>query len=297
MSKRILNISPYHIGTLEAFTKVVEILSEKFDKGLSYNFKNLFFLTMLQSGVDGFRFYGNEYEKYIDSDFIKNKTSIENFDKIKLKFDGLDKVMQKHSLTKLEKDDEEFSSIKYFLVDLFLARDTNRSMVTTLGIPPITILEGKYKPEFVLALKNLWECISTVNIECPMPILTYEKKDIKIFEEIISSDLFDEYVLSQKELENKNNKISEVVSYIKEKSINIIKKFKQKIYLKESMIKVVDVSNKFVNVFGNNVTSFLSNNLRDEFEKLLNNNNRIVIYNFDQIVNELVIQRIKRLKG
>lgn len=249
---------------------------------------------MLQSGVDGFRFYGNEYEKYIDSDFIKERTATENFLKFQLKLDTLNENFNKNNLSNSVNDDE--SVLKFFLADLFLARDTNRAMVNTLSMPQITELEGKYEPDFILSLTNLFSCISTINIESPMPIFTYEKQDIKIFEEILTSDLFDKYVLSQKELDNKNNKIAEVKDYIKSTSINIIKMFKQKIYLKESIIKLVDISDKFVSLFGNNVTSFLSNGLRNELEKLVNSKKRIVIYNFNHIVDELIIQRIKRLK-
>ncbi len=303
MPKRIANISPYHIGTLDAFTDaftiVIEKASEIVDGGEKYNFRRVFFSSMFQSGVDGFRFYGDNYERFVDSDFIRKRIVKESYNKISLIDDELKALITnkylKSTPTKLE--NTSLGQLRHFLSDLILALHTKRSMVTTLGIPNTFELEKYLKPEFILFLNNLFNCISTINIESPVPILSFEKKEIEIFEEIIRSDLFEEYVSSQKELENRDNKLSDVILYIKDKSINLIKKFRQNVYLKDHMIKVVDIGDNAVNTFGNKITSFLSKNLSNELKSMLNNDKRIIIYNFNHIFTEIFMQRLSKIKN
>ena len=290
-------MSSYHLGTLDAFTDVMKIISEKLDDGERYNIQRVFFSTMFQSGVDGFRFYG-DHERIVESDFIKKRIVIENYTEVwKLNTEIKDIISRNYLKLQLNSSEPNpLSYLNYFLTDLILALHSKRSMVTTVGIPKLFELDKYLKPEFILLLNNLFKSVSTINIESTIPLLTFEKTEIKIFEEILNSDLFKDYVQSQRELENKDNKIVDVVPYIKDKSINLIKKFRQNIGLKDYMIKVVDLSNSVTEMFGNKLTSLLSNNLNQSFKNILNNNKRIVIYSFDNVFFELLKQRLGKIK-
>ena len=190
MSQRVANVTPWNFGVLDAYTDVIAKLSEIVDGGEVYDFRKLFYTTMVQCGVQGFRLYGDPPKEVAHSLFLMERIVCADTSDLVEKANEIDGILRANT-TKAAGDAEaerRLSLMSSFLAELLLAGETGRAMVSTLPPPDVEELRGTLRPELLHVLSNLFGAIETISVPSPVPRLEIPSSVVKRFEDVLVSN-------------------------------------------------------------------------------------------------------------
>ncbi len=296
MNQRKVYISAYNLGALAAYNDTLNMppLIEKL-KAHPWDVEGLFYSTMIQGGIQRFQFFPSDKRSTKKSTFLSNRVSFfsEHDQDYSFVTGLIDKYFSNFLPDNYKKDDkyDPVISLSYFLVDLFFSIRKKTSIVCILPLPRLTKCEQLLPPELLIPIRNFFNTIETENANLPLIKKTVSHKDIKVVEDIISSDLFSQYCLYHKDLENSKKPVSIAISEVSKAGQRMLNKYSQVLDIRKLTMSLLPISSKLVDVlfgklpeiFVEQVASFLGNVLKNE--------QRVVIYQLDPLFTELIHKR------
>jgi hypothetical protein len=308
-NRRRVFISPSQYGALGVYGKVINfppILKALNQSQL--NFSGIFFSTMIQSGIEEFEIlpsygYHDELKQFIfNSEFlsdrvVENSKDEESYAKILEKFDIL---FDEHTIKKELNDDEKANILftKSYITDLLFAMKKDLNLVS-LALTPrsdLTKLDPIIDPELLFPLKNFLSLIECENLRLPLPATSIQHVDVKIFEDIITSDVFSDYVSSHRNLENKKNVKTKAFFQIAKNAKLVKKTFTNYVDLKDLSVNTMEITPKIVDVFGGKIWSLVADStmrlIKSTFVKYGSMDKRLIIYDYSPYSKEILHNRV-----
>ncbi|MGB2728956.1 MAG: hypothetical protein WBD09_10875 [Halobacteriota archaeon] len=293
MKMRKVLISPYQLGALDALNTVVN-LPPILEQVPQMDVEGLFYLYMIQAGAEKFVITPIESRSAKYSEFLSKRISFLSEEPYRKVYDIVATVFQSY-LPEGYEIDPKFSnigSVKAFLADLLLSLEKRLDMVCILPIPDPAKVEGILPPELFHPIQNLINTFDSESAKLPLPKSSVLSTNVKIFQEIITSDLFSRYSLMHQELANARSSKNKVIFNIVESGGKLLIKYEKLLYLKPLTISLLPVTAKLIDV----VFGKLPGTLAEYSSKLLNNwlkdERRIVLYHFHPKFEEIVRRRI-----
>lgn len=293
MNKRKVIIGPFQLGALAALDAVVNLPSilkhvPKMDA------ENLFYACMIQSGVEEFEVPSLKGLSVKESSFLSERISLIP-EETYLKCSESTKRIFKDYLPEGYKIDDRYSaiwSLEFFLTDLFLAFERKISIVRILPIPDLTKAEGLIPPELFYPVQNLLNAFDSETTTLPLPKSSISAKNVKEFQDIITSDLFSQYALAHQELDNNKLTKRKVISDITKAGHGLFQKYKRLLYLKNLAISSLPVTAKTIDLIFGKLAGILAEYAAGQLNNWLKNEKRIVLYHFYPTFQEIVLRRL-----
>ncbi len=296
MKKRKVLISPYQQGALDALYTVVN-LPPILEQVPQMDVEGLFYSYMIQAGAENFVVSPIESSSAKYSEFISKRISFLSEDRFRKVYDIVGTVFQSY-LPEGYKIDPRFSkvgSVEAFLADLLLSLEEKLDMVCILPIPDSAKFEGILPPELFHPIQNLINAFDSESAKLPLPKSSILSTNVKILQEIITSDLFSRYSLKHQELANALASKKKAIFDINEFGGKLLIKYEKLIYLKPLTISLLPVTAKLIDV----VFGTLPGTLAEYSSKLLTNwlkdERRIVLYHFHPTFEDIVRRRLASL--
>ena len=304
--RRRIFLSPCHLEAIQVYNEVVNLplLVEEY-KLPEMDFRNIFFSTMIQCGVEEFVMISSNPKRdtpNFDSDFLSSRIIFDRklstqyfkiFDKINPLFIG------HHENEKLEKADRnEAHSARSFITDLLFGMKTNLGSVniTLYPYPDLMRLNTFLEPELYYPIKNLMSLIEKDNLKLPLPTKSILHKDILKYEEIIESSLFSKYVLAHQNFERNSLPKYRALTQIRKDAKNLQNRFSKYINLKEILINSLNVIPPSVELFGGKIYGSVAEKLLKIMEPIfkdnISNNRRFINYQFTPITEDVLKKRL-----
>ena len=298
MPQRVVNVTPGNLGALDAYTDVIANLSEIVDGGEVYDFRKLFYATMVQCGVQGFRMYGDPPKEVANSLFLSQRTVCVDTAEFTEQAKRIDDILRAYTIK--EGGDTHvkgrLSHMSYFLSDLLLTAKTGRAMVSTLRPPDAEELRGILRPEILHVLSNLLGAIDTVSVPSPVPRLEVPSGAVKRFEDVLLSDLFRDYSQRHAELEVANIAPAIAVANVREAGKRLVQRFGQTVSVKEAAVRIIPVTTALVDTIGGKVLGIVAKAFGESFARILQDDRRLVIYCFHEVFDQIWGQRLLRVR-
>lgn len=294
MNRRKVIVSPYNLGALSALNAVVNcppILKHvsKMDA------ENLFYACMIQSGVEEFEIPSFEGLLVNKSRFLSERISLIP-EKIYRKCIKTVEMIFEGYLPEGYKRDMRYSSIwglESFLTDLLLSLERKRSMVLILGVPDLTETEGLIPPEIFYPVQNLLNAFDSETTTLPLPRSSISAKNVSEFRDIITSDLFSQYVLAHQKLDNNKLARRKVISDITKVGHSLFQEYKRLLYLKDIAILSLPVTAKAIDLVFGKLAGILAGYAADQLNNWLKNEKRIILYDFHPKFLEIILRRVR----
>ncbi len=298
MTERVANLNDYDLGALDAFTDVISKLSEIVDGGPKYDFHRLFYSTLIQSGVHSIRLFGTLPSQIADSRFLRRRTLVCSPAKLMNEEERIRERLTANLVTDTVGFDDErnISVVSRFLANLTFAASTRRAMVSTLGIPRLQELEGVVHPDVLIVVDHLFAAIETVSVPSPVPKLEVPARAVRQLDDVLGSDLFNEYCRSQEGLANGEVATASASVRLKNSAVSLARRFREVVTVRQTLLRMLPVTKALVDTVAGSIGEAVTDSLGSALSGLLQENRRVVVYSFHDVFEGLYTSRLKRIR-
>lgn len=304
--RRRIFISPYQLKALDWLSDVVNIqpIIESLHVPIM-DFQKIFYSTMFQCGVEELKLIcpaENQKNFETESDFLRDRIRFDSG--LNHKYELLlrkvrpifEEYFEDENLRMSEQ--ENIFKTEVILTDLLFEMQTNLSSVSILPWlkPDLESLRKTLEPEKYYPIKNLFSMIENDNLNLPLPSQSILSTEVKKFEMIIESDIFQSYTISHKNLENKKIEKSKALFQIKEKGKMLQTRFERNINIKEFGVNTLNLAPPFIEVLLGKIPGVAAESILKLFDPILSrsvtDNQRLVTYEFSQRSKEILNDRL-----
>lgn len=293
MANRTVNISMIHHAALAGMESAI---ASSFDVDICDYHDHLIYTAMVQSGVKKFRVIGGLSKQIRESEFLSERCEEYQFDKYHQVIDRVSKTFYDTSLDRVESKSHDLIPLSLFISDIIFALETKSAMVSVFGIPDLSEYHGRLRLDQTAILSSLINAVNQVELATPVPKWEILSKDVSIFEEIITSDLFSSYSSSHALLELPSENTSLVVKDIKDKGKALTNKFSRYLDIQGMATSLIPITTSIIDTFFGKIPGLIAEAFGKKLEDLIDGNKRITIYDYGKSHRNLLIAHYKRLK-
>jgi hypothetical protein len=284
MSK-ITYISPLNISGINSITELANsnAFLEHLDP-VDYHF--LLFSTLYQSGTDFFQLHINNLPpSIIANPFWKNKfieTDKKAYSISLLKAGKLLEANFDFELDKKYNAPQHINLLNYFS-SLFYSTKTGIPFVNAEFAESrnFDFLESRFSKELFFVIKNLYSLIQPDSISTITPQYSVLKKDVRRFEDITESTLYQKYADSLNLL-SQTDKVDSIKKDIHVSALKLYNKFGKSLDIKAMTFGFLKFNKKIIDLFVNKTASIFGDYLLDSIEKVTTGKKKISYYKVDQ---------------
>src|SRR6266536_719231 len=202
-------IGPFQLGVLSALSEAL-VIAERVTGQTGVDLEEIFYASSFQAGIDEFLVADVEGTPGPRSTFLLDHTRRLPKEKTRQSHDLIRSALSRHLPSGWERNDQ-YSAVwgmQAFLADLFDAMGTGAAVLSPWGIPDIAETHELLPSEFAVLLSNLLGGIQVLTSTSPIPQRFVPRDDLERFNQILTSDLFGEYVSKQGQLDDANYTVS-----------------------------------------------------------------------------------------
>ena len=259
---------------------------------------SLIYSAMIQAGVQRFRVVGPMTKQVRESQFLSRRCEEYSFDDYKQLMDSVEDTLSQHAVFHLKEDSEntELFGLTWFLTELIFSLQTKSAMVSVLPMPNIADYVGKLSPEMLAAVMGLFQKIDPLPLDLPIPQLRVLSDDVKIFHEVISSDLFSAYAASQQLLESSGEEKESTARLILNKGKALLNCFSSVLDFKRISLSLIPVTSSLIDTVCGKFPGSLADAFGIALTEALNNKRRVTIYNYGDTHKRLLMEHYRAVK-
>ena len=279
MSNRIVNISMLHHTGLAAMEWS---LRDYFGVESNEYHDNLIYASMIQAGIQRFRIVGHAPKSIRDSDFLRHRCEEYSFNEYEVVMDSIRAVIESHatgSPTHSSKHSDLFPLV-WFLTELVFSLKTKSAMVSVLPVPSVGQYSGILTPEMLSAVGTLIQKVHPIQIDLPIPQSEILSDDVKVFHELVRSDLFASYSSSHELLESSDADEQSAIRSILADAKALRFRFSSLLDAKRVMLSLLPVTASLIDTVCGKFPGSLANIFGDALTEALKSRQRITIYNY-----------------
>lgn len=300
MMKGKIYISPEDLKGIKVVSEMGN--SEPFLKYLDeVNYQFLLFSTLYQSGANLFHVDLEHIPLELQNNpFWEGKfIQIPNSEYYPLKAKAI-KILENNFDRELDKKFKasQYNNLTEHFTTLFYAVKNNIPFLTTQFVDKndFNFLESRLSIELFKSIKNLYSLVKSDQIQTICPQYSAMKKDIRRFEDIANSSIFEDYNDSLLLLEHEK-KPEKLIQKIKQKSNQIYSKHTASLELKDIAFSLLKTNKRILDLFTNKATSIIGDFGIEFLEKIINEKNKIHYYESkENYVFRLWAERISELR-
>ena len=259
---------------------------------------HLIYTAMLQAGVQRFRIPGPLPKHIQDSQFLRRRCKEYPFEQYKKVMDSIGAIISEHTIRAAEpKSQDTFFGLTFFLSDLIIALQTKSAMVDVLGLPNPAKYSGRLSPEMQSSINGLLKKIKPVSLDLPIPQWRVLSEDVKVFQEIISSDLFASYSASHYLLESSEEKEQSVFKEILSKARKLCERFGGVLDTRRLPLSLIPVTASLIDSVCGKLPGSVANVFGNALTEALRDRKRVTIYNYRDVHLKLIAEYYANLKA
>ena len=294
-------VSPFQIGFVHGWESLLNenIFTKEGQEQI--DLQKMFFNFLIQSGAQEILLLGsNNYLFKKDSPsppniisrikFLKNYNDIKN--KIKIKEFLIENLKSKNYIKK--KETQSFIDVlSYDLGSMIFCAD-NRLGYCSSTFAKINQrkLYDFFKMETANPLFHLLKSLKNSQFSSTEYKFSTSQRDIKIIEEILKSNHYTYLSNAHLKLRNSKENLQNTKNDIEKLADDLKKNYDSKLKLKKGVLLTLDFGKKITDIFGDFVGS-ISDSLYSQIKKIVEKENRLVIYDSRKLLSEIASIRMK----
>lgn len=289
--RRVL-VGAYQIGSLVAYERHINAMPLE-----AVDVRSLFYGTMFQAGASGFVLPQGLESDVPDSSFVADRVTY-----VPLEEYGRTGMLVEATFRRFVPDYEECTpgnyplwQLAHFLVDLLMCARQRVAMVTTLPLPSIESLEPTVPAELLLSIRNLLAGIERNDANLPIPASAVSVESVLRLNEILNSDLFSEYSAAHGTLDSGGSPTAQAMDELASLGRDLARRHSRELRLKRAGVGLLSLSSKLISAACGPLPGALADFAADCLERSLASCDRIVMYQLDELLGQIMLSRVKRL--
>lgn len=255
---------------------------------------NVFYSSMLQAGIDKIELPFCEKEQDSVAPFIRKRLLVRSGAEWVQSFFTVHEFFADHipSFASEKNHDSDVLDLYTFLIDLLYALSSGRNLLNAKRFPDQSKLLGKLPPEVLIPIRNLLDTFERINPTSLYPRMTIDQDNVALFQEIIMSQRFNEYKSAHSSLEDPSLPTNVSSRHVSQATKSMSSKTKRWLKGRKALVSVLPFSARIVDmIFG-----ALPGKLAEQFARMtqdwLTRNQRLVVYQMDDISRQLIKGRL-----
>jgi len=289
-------IGPFQLGVLSALSEAL-VIAERVTGQTGVDLEEIFYASSFQAGIDEFLVADVEGTPGPRSTFLLDHTRRLPKEKTRQSHDLIRSALSRHLPSGWERNDQ-YSAVwgmQAFLADLFDAMGTGAAVLSPWGIPDIAETHELLPSEFAVLLSNLLGGIQVLTSTSPIPQRFVPRDDLERFNQILTSDLFGEYVSKQGQLDDANYTVSTALQDIAIAGRKVFSRYPRLLTLKNTCLGVLQITPKIIDAAFGKLPGALAEMGARLGLSLLESRRRIVIYDFRPTLEEIFLANLVRM--
>src|SRR6266702_899276 len=289
-------LGPFQLGQLSGLTDAIRI-AEDVTGNKGCDLEGLFFATAFQTGIDKFITHETKDNNKFRSSFVQNRTQIlksansdSNWKEVR---EGLSKYLPEEWYR-----DDRYSGLwewNAFIADLLDAMDHGASLLSLGGVPEISDVVDLIPTELQVPLKILHSAFEPASAPSTVPITVVAKESIERFQDIITSDVFSDYIDAEGKLDDASSSLPAALNGVLKSAKQVVKKNPHLLTVRRTGVSVLSFTPKLIDAaFGK-----LPGAIADVAAKLgltyIEERRRIVVYDFRDIIRGALWSNLVRM--
>ena len=249
----------------------------------------LIYGAMIQAGVQRLRIVGGLPSDIRDSNYLQGKCIEVPFSEYYSLLKSTTDTLKNNTIGKVNKSirSNQFL-LSWFLTELIYSLKTRSAMVLVLPMPDISGFRGALDPGLYRAINTLMGSMDTANLNLPVPRLEILQNDVKLFHELLDSDLFSTYANTHRGLEVTKEKKQPTVRRIISAAESLHSKFGRALNIKQLALSLIPVTASLIDTVCGKIPGTLADAIGNSLSDALKDGKRIIIYNYGQVHGDLL---------
>ncbi|WP_205503112.1 hypothetical protein [Rufibacter psychrotolerans] len=284
MSRKII-ITPYELGGLDAFNKVLNFPELKGDLP-QIDVPHIFFSAITISGVD--KILSFDFPKDSNTKLIKGLVTVSDKEKW---HSAIEKVNELMAYYHPNIDKKNYSRAAYRLSNLLFAMETKSSILQIFKDELFGNLDN-LNPEIAVPINAIEKSVQIVNSK--LPVLKYDinKIDIERLFKVLESKEFGFYKEAHNEISLNNNLTTNTIKRIEKAGKDLYESNSSIMNIKDSMINSIPLTSKVIEVFFGKLPSIFMELFSKILTDYLKENKSLAVYDCRNILEDQLKRRI-----
>jgi hypothetical protein len=289
-------IGPFHLGGLEMACEALKF-AEKTSGQPGFDLENVFYASAFQAGIDRFLFPKLESVPLPASEFIRGRTEFTasecSREHYRIVGETLSRVLPENWIR-----DERFSNVWFlqaFLVDLLDAMASKASYLAVWGMPDPAQLEGQLPREICVPIATFLQSFETVQPALPTIQRTVTREDFRRLCEILQGDLFKSYSESQAHFDAAPVSVETALAEVNRTGRKLVAENGKLLSIAKGGVSVLSLSAKLIDAVFGKIPGAAAEAFAKLGQQLLQDNQRIVVYDFERSLRELMLTNLVRM--
>ena len=284
LNRRVL-FGPIEFAYLTGFSKGFEIAGTHLHLPKS-DLREIAFATLFQSGADTIETVADISKDLPNLGILSDRIDASSHPEWSQCFILTHSVFKPivnnfQSETKMAKD---LSTLQSFLTELFYAMHRGHPMAIAQPIPNLDHLKGALPAKLYISLKNLFATFHSIQPIVVTPETSVAVRDIALFLEILSTQLFNDYQTSHEYLSDETIDAQLSIEDIKKATIKLCDKAHRLIKPHRISAFLFPLISKTIGAFFGTLPAALADQLRILIEPAIDPKKRLIIYQLDSIL-------------
>jgi hypothetical protein len=295
MQNRKLLIGPYQLARLEELDWFAN--HKIFLEHLPHtNFPGILYSSIIQAGVERVEIVETGEASPLESSFRQKRVSFHRGREFARASSIVEQVFRE-TMPIGNENDLQSDKLKSFLIDLLHAAARKSSLAWFSIGPTPNVEEVKHllTPELYLPIRALFASMENEHAHVAVPSVAISAANLDRFNEVISGRLFKTYEASHGGLDEGKTSVAAALKAIDQSSRLLTTKNSRFIKQKRIVVSLLPVTAKLIDVCFGKLPGILAEFSTNLLGKWLQDDRRIVIYRFDDVLRSTLQDRMHGL--
>lgn len=291
MLKRTANVSLVHRASLAGMeSKISDTLGIKIDQ---YH-DTVIYHALIQSGVHTIR---NIAPVQAKSDYLGTSRIVTCSDRDYYNLlDVIQEMLAKHAVKGVPAlEGSQSFTLSIFLTDLIYSLQSDAAMITVLSLPKVENFQGRVSPHILSAIGNLFSHLTPTEVLTPVPQLSVKASEVKVFEELIESQMFRAYSDAHSSLEHIRESEVATLNDVSVKAKSVWQRFSHTVDLRKLTLTLMPITKSVADKVLTGLPATVACLIADAFTKAAQQERRIVIYDYGRSHQDLLTAHYEKI--
>ena len=296
MLRRVI-LGPYALGALGAYGEILNKMPG-LDRLPPIDIHGIFYSTLVQAGATSFDVFGAPDEVKLS---VESSTFLA--ERVRFAADGkwgrfaspVRESLERFLPDKYYLDGryEEVTCVLAFFETIAVAVQQNQSAIAmTLPLPDLERLKVLIPQELLVPLANFLSTMTAQQVQVPLPTHVVSVEDFQRLKDIITSDLFSQYIESHTGFERISRVKGSTAARVTRSGLRLAGSQADILRLKTLAVNLIPITSKVVSTAFGSLPGSVSEFFGDLLSSWIKGERQIVIYHFDGTIKELLWARL-----
>jgi len=247
--------------------------------------------TLLQAGLDRVEVLTDTLLKDVQDPWLRERIEVDHSADWVRAFMIVNELFAPYRDRVSEEANRGLGDLESFLIDFIYAVHRRRDMIVAMRFPSVEQLKGVLPARILTPIRHLLSSCSVTKSNLVLPRVSIALRDAAVFQGIMLSSEFSSYCTAHSNFGTSTESVEVAKASIEDAASVLRNQNARVLFKRRTPLTLLDFSAKFIDVVVGGLPGKLANMLSDGAVHWVQNERRLVIYQLNQALSEMMQAR------